>query len=124
MSEYNGSVLAYIGDAVLSLQVREHLVRKNISNPKSLLRASIEYVSAKSQANFISYLLENDVLDESEINIYKRGRNYKSSSIAKNADVVSYRMATGLEALWGYLYLENKSERLDVLWKSYIEFVE
>ena len=124
MSDYNGSVLAYIGDAVLSLQVREYLVNKSITQAKTLLKRSILFVSAESQASFMNHLLKTNELSEDELLIYKRGRNYKSSSIAKNADVISYRVATGLEALWGYLYLEKKHERLEQLWKKYQEYVD
>ncbi|NLC41756.1 MAG: ribonuclease III [Erysipelothrix sp.] len=124
MSDHNGSVLAYIGDAVLSLQVREYLVSKSITQAKTLLKRSILFVSAESQADFMNHLLKTNELSEEELLIYKRGRNHKSSSIAKNADVISYRVATGLEALWGYLYLEQKHERLEQLWKKYREYVD
>lgn len=124
MNQLNGSVLAYIGDAVLSLQVREHLIKKGITKSKVLLRESIDYVSATGQANFLNYLLNLELLSEDERAIYRRGRNHKSQSIAKNADVVTYRIATGLEALWGYLYLEEKRERLSELFDLFVEFVE
>ena len=66
---------------------------------------------------------END-LDEAELSIYRRGFNYKNRSIAKNADVKSYRMATGLEALWGYWFINNYTERLGQMWDKYRTYTE
>ncbi|WP_159637712.1 Mini-ribonuclease 3 [Erysipelothrix anatis] len=124
MSQLSGNVLAFIGDAVLSLQVRQHLVAQGITKTKQLQELSTRFVSAKSQALFMKNLLENDALTEEEMVMYKRGRNAKSTSIAKNADVTTYRIATGFEALWGYLYETQQTERLDRLWNAFIETVE
>ncbi|CAM3561749.1 ribonuclease III [Erysipelothrix sp. HDW6B] len=124
MSQLSGNVLAFIGDAVLSLQVRQHLVAQGITKTKQLQELSTRFVSAKSQALFMKNLLENDALTEEEMVMYKRGRNAKSTSIAKNADVTTYRIATGFEALWGYLYETQQTERLDQLWNAFIETVE
>ena len=124
MSQLSGNVLAFIGDAVLSLQVRHHLVAQGITKTKQLQELSTRFVSAKSQALFMKNLLENDALTEEEMVMYKRGRNAKSTSIAKNADVTTYRIATGFESLWGYLYETQQTERLDQLWNAFIETVE
>lgn len=124
MSQLSGNVLAFIGDAVLSLQVRQHLVAQGITKTKQLQELSTRFVSAKSQALFMKNLLENDALTEEEMVMYKRGRNAKSTSIAKNTDVTTYRIATGFEALWGYLYETQQTERLDQLWNAFIETVE
>ncbi|CAM4310863.1 Mini-ribonuclease 3 [Erysipelothrix aquatica] len=124
MSQLSGNVLAFIGDAVLSLQVRQHLVAQGITKTKQLQELSTRFVSAKSQALFMKNLLENDALTEEEMVMYKRGRNAKSTSIAKNADVTTYRIATGFESLWGYLYETQQTERLDQLWNAFIETVE
>lgn len=120
----SGNVLAFIGDAVLSLQVRTHLVHKGITKTKQLQETSVKYVSAKAQAGFMMELIDNDALTEEELLIFKRGRNAKSASIAKNADVVTYRIATGFEALWGYLYETKQVERLEDLWSQFIERVD
>lgn len=114
----NGTTLAFIGDAIMSLKVREYLVELGYQRPNDLQKRSVRYVSAKAQANFLSFLLEEGFFTESEITIIKRGRNSKSDSIAKNADVVTYRMSTGFEALWGYLYLTNQHDRLQELWEK------
>lgn len=121
---HSGNVLAFIGDGVLTLQVREYLVEKGITNTKMLQETSVAFVSAKAQANFIQHLLDQDLLNQEEIKMFKRGRNAKSQSMAKNTDVMTYRLATGLEALWGYLYLDSQNERLNNLWTMFKEMVD
>lgn len=121
---HSGNVLAFVGDAVLSLQVRQYLVEQGITKTKQLQETSVKFVSAMAQADYMKTLLDRNALTEEEMGIYKRGRNAKSASMAKNADVMSYRIATGFEALWGYLHMEGRQERLDELWKEYIETVE
>lgn len=121
---HSGNVLAFIGDAVLSLQVREYLVSIGISKTKQLQETSVKYVSAKAQANYMMSLIDSDSLTDEEMVMYKRGRNAKSASIAKNADVTTYRIATGFEALWGYLYLTQQHERLEFLWNDFKEMVD
>ena len=69
------------------------------------------------------FILESDILTEEEMVYYKRGRNAKSKSMAKNADMIDYRIATGLESLWGFLYLKEDMDRLDYLWKMFKERV-
>lgn len=122
---YNGNTLAYIGDAVMSLQVRAYLIsEKNLQRPNVLQKESVKFVSARSQAAFLNKMIEDNILSEDELLIVKRGRNAKSDSVAKNVDVVTYRIATGLEALWGYLYLSKQQERLDELWNYIIQIKE
>ena len=116
---HSGNVLAFIGDAVLTLQVREFWVSKGYTKTKDLQEKSIEFVSARAQASFMEFILANDILTEEEMNVYKRGRNTKTHSIAKNADVITYRVATGFEALWGYIHLSNDTERMDALWEMF-----
>lgn len=123
MENLNGNVLAFLGDAVLSLQVRTYLIECGITRTKTLQETSTRFVSAKAQANYIQYLIDSKVLTEQEHDIYKRGRNAKSASIAKNADVITYRMSTGFEALWGYLHITN-GDRLEELWNQYKEMVK
>ena len=124
MMHQSGNVLAFIGDAVLSLQVREHLVFQGITKTKVLQETSVNYVSANAQAAFMEYLLNENLLSEEEMTMYKRGRNAKSASSAKNADILVYRVATGFESLWGYLHLSGNTDRLNELWKLFIERVE
>ncbi len=101
--------LAYIGDAVFELYVRIGLVNESVGSMKSLHRAAVDKVCAKSQSELAERLLPT--LTPDELSIYKRGRNTKSS-VPKNADMRQYRNATGLEALVGYLYLSGNSARL------------
>lgn len=121
---YSSNALAFVGDAVLSLQVREYLWQQGIRNANKLQNLSTRYVSAMAQAEFVALLLEKESLSAEELLIYKRGRNTKSHSKAKNADIIAYRKSTGLEALWGYLYLTGQKERLEELWSLYQSFVE
>lgn len=119
----SGNVLAFIGDAVLSLQVREYLVSTGITKTKLLQETSVKYVSANAQAKFMTQLLDQNLLSEEEMVMFKRGRNAKSASSAKNADIIVYRIATGFESLWGYLHLTKQENRLNELWEMFKETV-
>lgn len=112
----NGTTLAFIGDAVMSLKVREYLVEQGYQRPNALQKESVKYVSAKAQANFLMKLMEEEFFTDEEKMIIKRGRNARMDSMAKNADVATYRLSTGFEALWGYLYLTKRLERIDEIW--------
>lgn len=113
----NGTTLAYIGDALYSLQIREYLVEKGLQRPNDLQKESVKYVSAVAQAKFLQAMLEQGLLTTEEQAIVKRGRNTNIHSRAKNADMMTYRFSTGFEALWGYLYLSKQRERIDELLK-------
>ncbi|VML84805.1 leucine-rich protein [Streptococcus pneumoniae] len=95
----NGIALAFEGDAVYSMYIRRHLILKGMTKPNKLHQEATKYVSAKAQARLIALMLEEQVLTEKEEEIYKRGRNTNSHTKAKNADVVTYRMSTGHQAL-------------------------
>mgnify|MGYP004729153471 CR=1 FL=1 len=107
----NPQMLAFIGDAVFSLYVRTEICLKNNVKANELHKLSTDYVKASGQSDFMERLLPN--LNEFEMEVYKRARNYKTANIAKNAKVNDYKRATGLEALLGYLYLCGKNERLN-----------
>ena len=109
--------LAYIGDACFEILVRSEIldVRKN---PNKLHRESIRFVRAKSQRELFEKIEEN--LTEEEIKIFKRGRNAKSHTVPKNADPIDYRIATGVEALFGYLYLLKRYNRIREIFKEMI----
>ncbi len=111
--EINSLVLAYMGDTIYENYVRKYLINKGISNVDSLQKESIKYVSAKAQANFVRELFNNELLTNEEIDIFKRARNYKTTSHPKNCDIVTYKYATGLEAVIGYLELKGEKERID-----------
>ena len=115
--ELSPLALAYIGDACFEILVRSEIldVRKN---PNKLHRESIRFVRAKSQRELFEKIEEN--LTEEEIKIFKRGRNAKSHTVPKNADPIDYRIATGLEALFGYLYLLKRYNRIREIFKEMI----
>lgn len=110
INSYSPLTLAYLGDAVFEIIIRTIIVEKKSGTVKSLHRQSSDLVNAKAQAELISRIM--NTLTEQEFSIYKRGRNAKSHSVAKNADIHDYRSATGFEALMGYLYLNGEMERL------------
>lgn len=111
--EVNVLVLAYMGDTVYEDYVRKYLINKGIGNVNDLQTESLKYVSAVSQAKFLQEMIDNNLLSESELDIVKRARNYKTTSHPKSCDIITYKYATGLEALIGYLYLDNNIERID-----------
>ncbi len=118
---HSGNVLAFIGDAVITLKVREYLVSKNFTKSKDLQEKSIVYVSANGQAEFMEHLLQKECLSETEFTIYKRGRNANMGATAKNASIVVYRVASGYEALIGYLYYADQ-ERMHLILDEMIQF--
>jgi len=111
--------LAYIGDAVFELYVRNHIISSRESVNK-LHKKAKDIVSAEAQAKM--YALIVDMLTEEEHAILKRGRNAKSFTVAKNASISAYRHATGIEALFGYLFLKGEHERLSELFKACLTF--
>ena len=120
----NGIALAFEGDAVYSMYIRRHLIFQGLTKPNQLHREAIKYVSAKALAILISLMVEEGVLTEKEEDIYKRGRNANSHTKAKNADIVTYRMSTGFEAVMGYLHMTEAIERLEELIDWCIKRVE
>ncbi len=114
-AELSGSNLAFLGDAVLSLHVRTWLLEEGHTRAGDLQRLSIGYVNAHAQARFMHSLLEEGLLTPEELDIYKRGRNSHTRSQARNADVVTYRVATGLEALLGYWHLTDPVRLAEIL---------
>ncbi|MCF0116261.1 MAG: Mini-ribonuclease 3 [Erysipelotrichaceae bacterium] len=112
--ELSGSTLAYMGDAVWSIYARSYLLEKGYTKAFDLQKRSEKIVSAKAQAKFF-FALE-DFWTETEMEIFKRGRNFKSNSSPKNTDVQTYHVSTGFEALIGYLYLNKEEERLEQIW--------
>lgn len=107
---YSPLVLAYIGDAVYELLIRTRVISRGSMQVSKMHKKSASLVKAETQANLIKILSEE--LTEEELAVYKRGRNAKSVTTAKHATMIDYRMATGFEALVGYLYLTDQTERL------------
>ncbi|EDS76552.1 ribonuclease III family protein [Clostridium botulinum C str. Eklund] len=112
--QLNPLVLAFVGDAIYEVFVRQYLVEQNndMSAHKLHVKA-VSYVKAHSQSEIMKEIKE--ILTDEEERIFKRGRNAKSGTVPKNADVREYRIATGFEALMGFLYLTNQLDRLNEL---------
>ena len=119
----NPLTLAYMGDAVLDQHVREYIALKLKAKPNRLHQEAKRYVSAKSQAQTLEFLMENNWFTEDELDIVRRGRNAKSYTKAKNTDIQTYRKSSGLEAVIGYLYLEKEQARLTALLESVVQNV-
>ena len=113
---YSPLTLAYIGDAIYDLIIRTLIVKQGNSRPEKMHKRASALVKASAQAEMIERLLP--MLTEEEHAIYKRGRNAKSYTMAKNATMLDYRKATGFEALMGYLYLKEDMRRLIDLLKA------
>ena len=118
--ETNSLVLAYLGDTVYENYIRLFLIKKGINHVKELQEASLNYVSAKSQARILRNLINDNFFNEEELKIIKRARNSKTNSHPKNTDIVTYKEATSLEAIIGYLKLENNIERIEELMNKII----
>lgn len=116
--------LAYMGDAVYEVRVREHLIQAGQVKPNDLHKQAIAFVSAKGQAKIILHWLDRKLLSDEEERIVGRGRNAKSGSIPKNTNVQTYRYSTAFEALLGYHYLQKNEERLEELLDKAIHFIE
>jgi ribonuclease-3 family protein len=115
--------LALIGDGVYEVFIRNHILTENTALSANKIHVkAIGYVKAKSQASIMHEI--EKYLDEEEDAVYRRGRNAKSSTIPKNADVRDYRMATGFEALVGYLYLIGNKDRLEFIFNECIKIIK
>lgn len=119
IKSYSPLTLAYIGDAVYELMIRTMIVGHGNAPVNKLHKRSSQLVKASTQAELIKIL--EPMLSEEELHVYKRGRNAKAYTTAKNASMIDYRMATGFEALIGYLYLQNNYERAIFLVRTGIE---
>lgn len=124
VKQLNALALAYMGDAVYETAVREHLLRSGRVKPNVLHREATKYVSAKSQAKVIQYMVQVDFLTEEELAVMRRGRNAKSGSVPKNTDVGTYKSSSAFEAVIGYLHLLGRTERVQQIIEASIRFIE
>ena len=111
--------LAHIGDCVYELLVRSYIICHGKHTNQGLHFATVAYVKAPAQARAMETLLP--LLDEQELAVYKRGRNTRVNSVPKNADIGDYHAATGLECLFGWLYLQARHERINQLFAAIME---
>ena len=120
--DYGSLSLAYVGDAVYEILVREHILSKGITVNGQMHLAAKRYVSAAAQCELLSKLTE--FLTEDELGVVRRGRNAKSHSHPKNADLADYHRATSFEALIGYLFVKERRERMEELINAVLDGVE
>lgn len=116
LNEIATPALAYLGDCVLELRVREHLVAEGLSKSAHLNEAALGFVRASAQATAVKRILP--LLDEEETRVFLRGRNSSHIHVPKSATVEDYRAATGMEVLFGYLHLAERHARIDELFRA------
>ena len=116
LSTYSTAALAYLGDCVIEMCVRQRLVAMGLSSSAKLNKAALDYVRASKQAEAMKNILP--LLTDEENAVFHRGRNIGHSNTPKSATVAEYRSATGMEALFGYLHLADKRERIDELFNA------
>ena len=121
---HNGESLAYIGDAIYELKIREYILEKGYQDVNKLHKLVVKFTSGENQAMIVDYLIKNNHLTEEEISYFKRGRNSGHSKNRRSISVISYKKATGFEAMIGYLYLSNQEERLSKIMQLIIKIVE
>lgn len=113
LEQVNVLVFAYLGDTIYEDYIRKYLIKKGIPYVDDLQKEAVNYVSASSQASFLKKLIDNNFFTEEELTIIKRARNYKSKSHPKSCDIVTYKHATALEAVIGYLELKGDKVRIN-----------
>ena len=119
--EINSLVLAYLGDTVYENYVRRFLINQGIAHVDELQKKAIKFVSANSQAFYLQNMIDEKFLSEEVLAIVKRARNYKTTSHPKSCDIVTYKYATGLEALIGYLDLNEEKNRISEIMNFILE---
>ncbi|MFC5559540.1 Mini-ribonuclease 3 [Ureibacillus thermophilus] len=124
VNQMNALALAYMGDAVLELHIREHLLLSGRMKPNTLHHEATKYVSAKAQSMIVRRMIEEQFLTDEELAIFRRGRNAKSGTVPKNTDVITYRNSSGFEAILGSLYLTKQYERVNKIIDYAIQIVE
>ena len=121
IKEYSSNSLSFIGDAVYTLHVREYFINNKYQSSKKLQYLCNKLNSAKGQTKAFDYLKDINFFNEEELNVFKRGRN-NIRHIPKNSDKHSYEVASGLEAIVGYLYLTD-TKRMEKLFKTIFDGV-
>lgn len=109
----NSLALAYIGDSVYEVYIRKYLLSLKIAKVNDLQKAATKFVSAKGQAYYLKEMTDEEFLKEEELVIVTRARNHKTKSHPKNTDIITYKNATGFEALIGYLFLDDNIKRIE-----------
>lgn len=116
MIQLSGTTLAYIGDSIYEVKVREYLIESGLTKVDDLHKSAIKFTSATGQS--IAFDLIESLLTEEEMNVFKRGRNSESTRKPRNTSLAIYKKATGFESLIGYLYLSKNFDRMNVLYEK------
>jgi len=120
----NSVSLAYLGDAVYELYIRDYLIRHGNIQAGELHKRAIQFVTAKAQARIVQEWLKDGTLSEEEERVVKRGRNAKSGAAPKHTPVQAYRYSTGFESLLGYLHVSEEHERAQQLMEKAVQYIE
>ena len=120
----NTTALAYIGDAVYEIYVRERVLQQEKVHVDHLHKLSITYVNNAGQARAVKRMMNEEFLTEEEVSLVKRARNHKTASKPRNADPVNYKLATAFEALIGWLHLDGRKERMEEIIFHAMEIIE
>ena len=115
INNMNVLTLAYLGDNVYEYYIRKYLISTGISDVNTLQTESIKYVRKKKKKEIVDKLINDNILNEEELSVFKRARNHKGNRHPKNCDIVTYKYATGFEAVIGYLELTNNRDRIDYI---------
>lgn len=118
INEINAGILAYLGDAIYEVKIRNYLIKKKYGNVNILDKEAIKYVSANNQAIILDNLISKKIFTDEELYTINRARNYKTNSKPKNTSIKIYKKATALEALFGMLYLKKDFERINYIMKE------
>ena len=111
--QYNGLALAYIGDTCYEVRIRNYVLSLGFTKVNDLHKHATKYTSGKAQSYVMHHLIDNNLLSETEIDMFKRGRNSSVAKIRKNISRSEYLEGTGFESLIGYLYLSNQLDRMN-----------
>lgn len=122
MIQYNGLTLAYLGDAIYELRIREYLLNQGLTKVNDLHQSAINYTKSQSQS-MVALKMVDSFFTSLEVDVFKRGRNQSATHKPKNTDVQTYNQSTGFEAVIGYLYLTKDEERLNQVMMKAIEIV-
>lgn len=122
--QYSPLALAFIGDSIYDLIIRTMVVAEANAPVNKYHIQCQKYVKASEQAKAAHYLVHENLLTDEEIAVFKRGRNAKSATSAKNSSLIDYKNATGLEALFGFLYLDGRMERVMELMSLLVEYLQ
>ena len=124
LKTYSPLSLAFLGDAVFSLFMREHVMKAGNMSARKLHDRTVKLVSANAQEKAILQIIEEKMLSDEETDVYRRGENAKVDTHAKNASLITYHRVTGFECLIGWLYLKEEQERIEELLTKAIEINE